>query len=130
MPRIAGVDVPANKRVEVGLTYIYGIGRTLSKSILLEAGISLDKRGKELTESDVANIRKIMEGKSIKVEGDLKKEISMNIKRLMDLGCYVGQRHRKGLPVRGQNTRSNARTRKGPKKTVAVKKSIKTLKSS
>jgi len=129
MPRIAGVDVPANKRIEVGLTYIYGIGRTLSKSILTGAGISFDKRGSELTESEIANIRKIIEGKGTKVEGDLRKDVSMNIKRLMDLGCYVGQRHRKGLPVRGQNTRSNARTRKGPKKTVAVKKSIKALKS-
>ncbi len=127
MPRIAGVDVPANKRVEVGLTYIYGIGREVSKRILKEAGIDLNKRGSELTEAEMATIRKILEAK-YKVEGDLRKEISMNIKRLMDLGCYRGQRHRKGLPVRGQNTQSNARTRKGPKKTVAVKKSIKTLK--
>jgi small subunit ribosomal protein S13 len=127
MPRIAGVDVPGNKRIEVGLTYIFGIGKTLSKQILAEAGIDVNKRGNDLTESDMANIRKILEEK-IKVEGDLKKEIAMNIKRYMDLGCYRGQRHKKGLPVNGQNTRSNARTRKGPKKTVAVKKSIKTLK--
>ena len=127
MPRIAGVDVPANKRIEIGLTYIYGIGRKVSQQILNEAGISLNKRGSELTENEVATIRKILEAKH-KVEGDLKKDISMNIKRLMDLGCYRGQRHKKGLPVRGQNTRSNARTRKGPKKTVAVKKSIKTMK--
>ncbi|MFH1223913.1 MAG: 30S ribosomal protein S13 [Pseudomonadota bacterium] len=128
MPRIAGVDVPNNKRVEIGLTYIYGVGRTRSRSILTEAGISFSKRGHELTETEVANIRKIIE-KGTKVEGDLKKEVTMNIKRYMDLGCYKGQRHRKSLPVRGQNTRSNARTRKGPKKTVAVKKSIKALKS-
>ncbi|MCX6113290.1 MAG: 30S ribosomal protein S13 [Proteobacteria bacterium] len=127
MPRIAGVDVPNNKRIEVGLTYIYGIGRTLSKQILTEAGIDLDKRGQELTDNDIATIRKVIEEKT-KVEGDLRKEVTMNIKRLMDLGCYRGQRHKKGLPVRGQNTRSNARTRKGPKKTVAVKKSIKAMK--
>jgi len=127
MPRIAGVDVPGNKRIEVGLTYIFGIGKTLSKQILAEAGIDVNKRGSELTEADMANIRKILEEK-VKVEGDLKKEIAMNIKRYMDLGCYRGQRHKKGLPVNGQNTRSNARTRKGPKKTVAVKKSVKTLK--
>ncbi len=127
MPRIAGVDVPNNKRIEVGLTYIYGIGRTLSKNILTEAGISLDKRGQDLTDNDIASIRKVIEEKT-KVEGDLRKEVTMNIKRLMDLGCYRGQRHKKGLPVRGQNTRSNARTRKGPKKTVAVKKSIKAMK--
>ena len=127
MPRIAGVDVPGNKRIEVGLTYIFGIGRTLSNKILKEAGIDINKRGSELTESEMANIRKILEEK-VKVEGDLRKEIAMNIKRYMDLGCYRGQRHKKGLPVNGQNTRSNARTRKGPKKTVAVKKSIKTLK--
>lgn len=127
MPRIAGVDVPNNKRIEVGLTYIYGIGRTLSKRILTEAGVNLDKRGQELTDNDIASIRKVLE-EGVKVEGDLKKEVTMNIKRLMDLGCYRGQRHKKGLPVRGQNTQSNARTRKGPKKTVAVKKSIKTMK--
>ena len=127
MPRIAGVDVPANKRIEVGLTYIYGIGKTLSKDILTEAGIDLNKRGNDLTETEIASIRKILEEKN-KVEGDLRKEISMNIKRLMDLGCYRGQRHKKGLPVRGQNTRSNARTRKGPKKTVAGKKSVKAMK--
>jgi small subunit ribosomal protein S13 len=127
MPRIAGVDVPGNKRIEIGLTYIFGIGRTLSNKILKEAGIDINKRGSELTESEMANIRKILEEK-VKVEGDLRKEIAMNIKRYMDLGCYRGQRHKKGLPVRGQNTRSNARTRKGPKKTVAVKKSVKTLK--
>jgi len=127
MPRIAGVDVPGNKRIEVGLTYIFGIGRTLSNQILKEAGIDINKRGNDLTESEMANIRKIIEAKT-KVEGDLRKEIAMNIKRYMDLGCYRGQRHKKGLPVNGQNTRSNARTRKGPKKTVAVKKSIKTLK--
>ena len=103
MPRIAGVDVPGNKRIEVGLTYIFGIGKTLSKQILAEAGIDVNKRGSELTEADMANIRKILEEK-VKVEGDLKKEIAMNIKRYMDLGCYRGQRHKKGLPVNGQNT--------------------------
>ncbi|MEI6079167.1 MAG: 30S ribosomal protein S13 [bacterium] len=127
MPRIAGVDVPNSKRIEVGLTYIYGIGKTLSKKILTDAGIDLNKRSQDLTDNEIASIRKILE-EGIKVEGDLRKEITMNIKRLMDLGCYRGQRHKRGLPVRGQNTRSNARTRKGPKKTVAVKKSIKTMK--
>ena len=127
MPRIAGVDVPNNKRIETGLTYIYGVGRTLSKRILTDAGVSSEKRGQDLTENDIAAIRKAMEA-GVKVEGDLRKEVTMNIKRLMDLGCYRGQRHKRGLPVRGQNTRSNARTRKGPKKTVAVKKSIKAMK--
>ena len=127
MPRIAGVDVPNNKRIETGLTYIYGVGRTLSKRILTDAGVSSEKRGQDLTENDIAAIRKAMEA-GVKVEGDLRKEVTMNIKRLMDLGCYRGQRHKRGLPVGGQNTRSNARTRKGPKKTVAVKKSIKAMK--
>ena len=127
MPRIAGVDVPAGKRIEIGLTYIYGIGRTTSKDILTKAGVDFDKRGHELTETEIAQIRKALEAK-VKVEGDLRKETVMNIKRLMDLGCYRGQRHKKGLPVRGQSTKSNARTRKGPKKTVAGKKSVKTLK--
>jgi small subunit ribosomal protein S13 len=127
MPRIAGVDVPNNKRIEIGLTYVYGIGRTLAKQILTDAGVDSNKRGLDLTENDIASIRKVLEV-GIKVEGDLRKEVTMSIKRLMDLGCYRGQRHKRGLPVRGQNTRSNARTRKGPKKTVAVKKSIKAMK--
>jgi len=127
MPRIAGVDIPANKRVEVALTYIYGIGKSLSKKILEEAKIDLSTRSKDLSEAEVAMIRKIIEGDHL-VEGDLRKEITINIKRLMDLGTYRGQRHKRGLPVRGQNTRANARTRKGPKKTVAGKKSVKALK--
>jgi len=127
MARIAGVDVPANKQVVVGLTYIYGIGRSVSEAVLKKAKIKEDTRGKDLTEDQVAAIRKILE-ESYKVEGDLKKEVTTNIKRLMDLGCYRGSRHKKGLPVRGQNTKSNARTRKGPRKTVAGKKSVKALK--
>lgn len=127
MPRIAGVDIPINKRIEVGLTYIYGIGRSLSKKILEEAEVNLSIRAKDLSEGEVAAIRKIIETKHL-VEGDLRKEVTMNIKRLMDLGTYRGSRHKRGLPVRGQNTQSNARTRKGPKKTVAGKKSVKALK--
>lgn len=127
MPRIAGVDIPVNKRIEVGLTYIYGIGRALSRIILEEANVNYSARAKDLSEGEVANIRKIIESKHL-VEGDLRKEVTMNIKRLMDLGTYRGLRHKRGLPVRGQNTQSNARTRKGPKKTVAGKKSVKALK--
>lgn len=127
MPRIAGVDIPINKRIEIGLTYIYGIGRSLSKKILDEAEINHSVKAKDLSEGEVAAIRKIIETEH-SVEGDLKKEVTMNIKRLMDLGTYRGSRHKRGLPVRGQNTRSNARTRKGPKKTVAGKKSVKALK--
>ena len=127
MPRIAGVDIPINKRIEIGLTYIYGIGRSLSRQILEEAEVNYSARAKDLSEGEVAAIRKIIETKH-SVEGDLRKEVTMNIKRLMDLGTYRGSRHKRGLPVRGQNTRSNARTRKGPKKTVAGKKSVKALK--
>lgn len=127
MPRIAGVDVPANKRIEVGLTYIYGIGKTAAKNLLKEAGVDLNKRGQELTEQEVASIRKAIEA-NVKVEGDLRKQVVSDIKRLMELGCYRGQRHKRGLPVRGQNTRANARGRKGPRKTVAGKKSVKSLK--
>ena len=127
MARIAGVDVPANKRVVVGLTYIYGVGNSVAQEVLKKAKIKEDTRGKDLTEDQVATIRKILE-ESFKVEGDLKKEVTTNIKRLMDLGCYRGSRHKKGLPVRGQNTKSNSRTRKGPRKTVAGKKSVKALK--
>ena len=127
MARIAGVDLPRNKRMEIALTYIYGIGRAASKKILEESGIDLSLRSDLLTEDQVANIRKVIEN-TFKVEGDLRREISMNIKRLVDLGTYRGTRHRKGLPVRGQSTHANARTRKGPRKTVAGKKSVKQLK--
>ena len=121
MARIAGVDLPKNKRVEVGLTYIYGIGRPSSRRILTEAGIDLDTRVKDLTDDEANKIREIIE-KTQMVEGDLRREIALNIKRLMEIGCYRGIRHRRGLPVRGQKTKTNARTRKGPKKTVANKK--------
>ncbi len=121
MARIAGVDLPRNKRIEVAMTYIYGIGRTTSKEILSQAGVDLDARTDDLTEAELAKIREIID-KNCHVEGDLRREISMNVKRLMDLGCYRGLRHRRGLPVRGQNTKNNSRTRKGPKKTVAGKK--------
>jgi small subunit ribosomal protein S13 len=125
--RIAGVDLPRNKRMEIALTYIYGIGKTVSKKILGDAGIDLNKNSDELTESDVAKIREVLE-KTIRVEGDLRREVSLSIKRLVDLGCYRGTRHRKGLPVRGQRTHSNARTRKGPAVAIAGKKSVKALK--
>jgi small subunit ribosomal protein S13 len=115
MARIAGVDLPNDKRVEIGLTYIYGIGITTSKKIVSEAGINPDTRIKDLTDDEIANIRKFID-LNLKVEGDLRTEISLNIKRLMDIGCYRGIRHRRGLPVRGQNTKNNARTRKGNRK--------------
>jgi len=121
LARIAGVDLPRDKRVEISLTYIYGIGRPSSKKILAEAGINPDTRVKDLTEEEVAKLRDIIE-KNYTVEGDLRRQVSMDIKRLMDLGCYRGLRHRRGLPVRGQNTKNNARTRKGPRRTVAGKK--------
>ena len=122
MPRIAGVDLPRNKRVIRGLTYIYGIGLTKSKRILEEAGIDSSSRTDSLTEDQVDKIRKIIERKE-KVEGDLRRETQMSVKRLMDLGCYRGVRHRRGLPLRGQRTRTNARTRKGPRKAgIALKK--------
>ncbi|HOJ71876.1 MAG TPA: 30S ribosomal protein S13 [Syntrophorhabdaceae bacterium] len=121
MARIAGVDIPREKRIEIALTYIYGIGRSLSNKILSEAGISPDKRTNTLTEEEIAKIRDIIE-RSYKVEGDLRKEVSINIKRLMDIGCYRGLRHRKGLPVRGQRTRTNSRTRKGPRKSQMKRK--------
>ncbi len=121
MARIAGVDLPRNKRIEVAMTYIYGIGRTTSQNILSQAGISYDTRTDDLTESELVKIRELVD-KDCSVEGDLRRSLTMNIKRLMDLGCYRGLRHRKGLPVRGQNTKNNSRTRKGPKKTVAGKK--------
>ncbi len=121
MARIAGVDLPKNKRVEIGLTYIFGIGRQTSRKLLADAGIDFDTRVKDLTEEQVAKIRELID-KSVIVEGDLRREIALNIKRLMEIGCYRGIRHRRGLPVRGQKTKTNARTRKGPKKTVANKK--------
>jgi small subunit ribosomal protein S13 len=121
MARIAGVDLPREKRVEIGLTYIYGIGRTTSNKILQSAEIDPDTRVKDLTEDQVAKIREYIE-KNIHVEGDRKREVMMDIKRLMEIGCYRGVRHRKGLPVRGQSTKQNARTRKGPKRTVGRSK--------
>jgi small subunit ribosomal protein S13 len=121
LARIAGVDLPRNKRIEVAMTYIYGIGRSTSQNILSQAGVDFDARTDDLTESELVKIRELVD-KSCNVEGDLRRELTMNIKRLMDLGCYRGLRHRRGLPVRGQNTKNNSRTRKGPKKTVAGKK--------
>ena len=121
MARIAGVDLPRDKRIEIGLTYIYGIGRTTAKAILEKAGVNPDIRVKDLSEEDAGKIRKIIDA-DYSVEGDLRRDVSLNIKRLMEIGCYRGIRHRRGLPVRGQNTKTNARTRKGPKKTVGRKK--------
>ena len=121
MARIAGIDLPKDKRVEIGLTYIYGIGRTSANKILAEAGISPDVRVKDLSEEDEAKLREII-GHEYTVEGDLRRNVAMDIKRLTEIGCYRGIRHRKGLPVRGQRTKTNARTRKGPKRTVANKK--------
>ena len=121
MARIAGVDLPREKRVEIGLTYIYGIGRPTSLAILEKAGINPDTRVKDLTEDEAGRIRKIIDEEYL-VEGDLRREVSMNIKRLMEIGSYRGIRHRRGLPVRGQKTKTNARTRKGPAKTVSRKK--------
>lgn len=121
MARISGVDLPNEKRVEIGLTYIYGIGKPTSIAILRTTGINPDTRIKDLTEEEISKIRDYIE-KNLMVEGDLKREVKLNIKRLMEIGCYRGVRHRKGLPVRGQSTKQNARTRKGPKRTVARKK--------
>ena len=121
MARIAGVDLPREKRVEIGLTYIYGIGRTSSNRILAEAGVNPDTRVKDLTDDEVRKIAAVIADSQI-VEGDLRREIAMNIKRLQEIGCYRGIRHRRGLPVRGQRTKTNARTRKGPVRTVANKK--------
>lgn len=121
MARIAGVDLPREKRVEIGLTYIYGIGRKTSNAILSKTGINPDVRVKDLTEEEVGKITKAIEA-DIQVEGDLRREVSLNIKRLMEIGTFRGIRHRRGLPVRGQNTKNNARTRKGPKKTMSRKK--------
>ena len=121
MARISGVDLPREKRVEIGLTYIYGIGRTSANRILAEAGVNPDTRVKDLTDDEVKKLAAVIAGTQA-VEGDLRREIAMNIKRLQEIGCYRGIRHRKGLPVRGQKTKTNARTRKGPRKTVANKK--------
>ena len=121
MARIAGVDLPREKRVEVGLTYVYGIGHSSAVRILAEAGVNPDTRVRDLTDEEVARIRDVID-RTQTVEGDLRREIALNIKRLMEIGCYRGIRHRKGLPVRGQKTKTNARTRKGPRKTVANKK--------
>ena len=117
MARIAGVDLPREKRVEIGLTYVYGIGLSSSQKILKEAGINPDTRVKDLTDDDITNIRKAMDG--YKLEGDLRREVALNIKRLTEIGCYRGVRHRRGLPVRGQRTKTNARTRKGSRKLVS-----------
>ena len=121
MARIAGVDIPNNKRVEIALTYIYGIGRKSSNDILAKTGIDPDKRAKDLTEEEVAKLRDEIEN-SYTVEGDLRRDVALNIKRMVEINCYRGLRHRKGLPVRGQRTKTNARTRKGPAKTIANKK--------
>jgi len=123
LARIAGVDLPKHKRVEIGLTYIYGIGRTASKNILSKLNINPDMKVDQLSEAEVNSIRKIIDSEH-KVEGELRADISMNIKRLMDLGCYRGLRHRKSLPVRGQRTKTNARTRKGPKRSTVRKKAV------
>ena len=121
MARISGVDLPRDKRVEIGLTYIYGIGRATALQILAKTGVNPDTRVRDLTEDEVARIREVID-KEHKVEGDLRREISLNIKRLMEIGCYRGLRHRRGLPVRGQRTKTNARTRKGPSRTVGIKR--------
>lgn len=121
MARIAGTDLPRDKRVEYGLTYIYGIGPALSRKILHVANIDLNTRVKDLTEEEISKITNIIQRECV-VEGDLRRELNMNIKRLMDIGCYRGLRHRRGLPVRGQRTRTNSRTRKGPKRTIGAKK--------
>ena len=122
MARISGVDLPRDKRIEIGLTYGYGIGRATSNRLLKEAGVNPDTRVRDLTDEEVGKIRDAIDADSILIEGDLRREIAINIKRLQEIGCYRGIRHRKGLPVRGQKTKTNARTRKGPKKTVANKK--------
>ena len=122
MARIAGVDLPKEKRVEIGLTYVYGIGRKSANDILAKAGVNPDTRVKDLTDAEEAKIREVIDKDGYVVEGDLRRIVALNIKRLVEINCYRGQRHRKGLPVRGQRTKTNARTRKGPKKTIANKK--------
>ncbi|WP_114572152.1 30S ribosomal protein S13 [Exiguobacterium flavidum] len=120
MARIAGVDIPREKRIVISLTYIYGVGKTTAQKVLKEVGISEDTRTRDLTEEELNQLRDALD--KVKVEGDLRREISLNIKRLIEIGCYRGVRHRRGLPVRGQNTKNNSRTRKGPRRTVANKK--------
>ena len=122
MARIAGIDLPKEKRVEIGLTYVYGIGRKTANDILAKAGVNPDTRVKDLTDDDEAKIRDAIEQLGVAVEGGLRREVALNIKRLVEINCFRGTRHRKGLPVRGQRTKTNARTRKGPKKTIANKK--------
>jgi len=126
MARVAGVDLPRNKRMEVALTYLFGVGKTKSREILKAAGIALDKRSDDLDDNETRRIREVIEGTQLKVEGDLRREVSMNVKRLMDLGCHRGLRHRKSLPVRGQRTHTNARTRKGPRKGQMIKRKTET----
>jgi small subunit ribosomal protein S13 len=121
MARIAGVDLPRDKRAEIALTYIYGIGKSTSQKVLAQAGVNPDTRVRDLTEDEVGRIRDVID-KTCQVEGDLRREVALNIKRLIEIGCYRGIRHRRGLPVRGQRTKTNARTRKGPKRTVGVKR--------
>jgi len=124
MPRILGVDIPKEKRIEISLTYLYGVGRTLSNKILKEANISPDRRSKELSDEEIAHLTNTIQKMGLRIEGDLRRDISQNIKRLMDIGSWRGMRHKKGLPVRGQRTRTNSRTRKGPRRggMVAIKK--------
>lgn len=122
MARIAGIDLPKEKRVEIGLTYVYGIGRKTANDILAKAGVNPDTRVKDLTDDDEAKIRDAIEQLGVAIEGDLRREVALNIKRMVEINCFRGTRHRKGLPVRGQRTKTNARTRKGPKKTIANKK--------
>jgi small subunit ribosomal protein S13 len=124
VPRILGIDIPKEKRIEIALTYLFGVGRALSNNILKEAGIDPGKRAKDLTESEVSQITGILQKANYKVEGDLRREISQNIKRLMDIGSWRGMRHKKGLPARGQRTRTNARTRKGPRKGAVIMKKV------
>ena len=124
MARIAGIDLPREKRVEIALTYIYGVGPTTAKKLLAHAGISPDLRVKSMSEDDEKKLRDAIDALQLRVEGDLRREVQSNVKRLMDIGCYRGIRHRRGLPVRGQRTKTNARTRKGPKRTVAGKKKV------
>jgi small subunit ribosomal protein S13 len=121
MARIAGVDLPKDKRVEIALTYVFGIGKPTSQKILTQTGVNPDTRVKNLTEEEINRLREIIE-KNLKVEGDLRREIALNIKRLIEIGCYRGLRHRRGMPVRGQRTKTNARTRKGPRKTVGIRR--------
>jgi small subunit ribosomal protein S13 len=126
MARVSGVDLPRNKRMEIALTYLFGVGRTRSREILKAAGISFDKRSDDIDDNETRRIREVIEQRQMKIEGDLRREISLNIKRLMDLGCYRGLRHRKGLPVHGQRTHTNARTRKGPRKGQMIKRKTET----